>query len=85
MLGCTVGSVGGMIVGQLIIPLPLVGAIIGSMVGGFGGAFVASKITLRYYEKYEARIAVQKLLADQNMLHLPEESKDPSAEYQRFT
>ena len=85
MLGSAIGSVGGMIVCQIIIPLPLVGAVIGSVVGGFGGAFAASKITLRYYEKYEARVAVQKLLADKNMLHLPEESKDPSAEYQRFT
>ena len=58
--------VGGFFAGQLLIPMPLVGGVIGTVVGGIAGGVSGAKISLKFYERMEAKMEEYKLSMTQS-------------------
>jgi uncharacterized protein len=63
------GSLGGMILGSLLIPIPLIGGLIGMMVGSFSLVYWVEKRRLQQTE-HAAHIATGAVLAGMSMLLL---------------
>lgn len=63
------GSIGGMILGSLLIPVPLIGGLIGMMAGSFALVYWIEKRRLQHTE-HAAHIATGAVLAGMSMLLL---------------